>query len=254
MTRSAFPPASTKRRRGKGFKSKGRQPKGRQLDEKALDELEPLLFDMAQRRDLLIEYLHRIQDHFGCLHARHLRALAERMRLSMAEIYEVASFYDHFDIIKEHQDQPPPLTIRVCDSVSCWLSGSQKLIDALQSSSDPASIRVLAAPCMGGCDRAPAARIGNREVDFATVEKLSALAAKASCNRDLAPACPSYQMLDAYIEGGGYQTLGQMRDGDLGHRILDILKESGLRGLGGAGFPAHMKWNIVRAQPAPRLM
>ncbi len=230
-------------------------PRGRQLDEAALAEVVALLGDGPRRPDLLIEYLHVLQDHFGCLHARHLRALAEDMRLSQAEVYEVASFYDHFDIVKEDEIPPPPLTIRVCDSLSCALAGAEKLIDELKAGVDPGRVRVVHAPCMGGCDVAPAARIGNREIDHATVEGLTELAKGAKSNADLPPSIPDYVDLEQYRAEGGYGLFRRIGEGAIAFAsMLEMLEKAGLRGLGGAGFPAHMKWKIVSGFAGPRLM
>ena len=156
----------------KGRNRDNSKPKGRQLDEAALQDVQRLLGNRERRRDLLIEHLHLIQDEFGCLQAKHIRALAEEMRLSQVEVYEVASFYDHFDVIKEGEPVPAPLTIRVCDSVACMLAGCEQLIEQLEKNVNPAEVRVMRAPCMGGCDVAPAARVGAREVGEATSAKL----------------------------------------------------------------------------------
>ena len=136
-------------------------PKGRQVDPAALDEVQALLGDRERRRDLLIEHLHLLQDHFGCLHARHLAALAEEMRLALVEVYEVASFYAHFDIVMDDEKPPPPVTVRVCDSLSCELAGAVTLLSDLQSRLG-ADVRVVRAPCMGGCDKAPVVRHRSR--------------------------------------------------------------------------------------------
>ncbi|HTG18518.1 MAG TPA: NAD(P)H-dependent oxidoreductase subunit E, partial [Reyranella sp.] len=180
-----------------------RGPKGRPLDDSALAEVRALLGTRPRRRDLLIEFLHLIQDEYRCLSARHLRALAEDMRLAQAEVYEVASFYDHFDVVKEGEPQPAPLTIRVCDSISCMLGGAEKLLAELAGSVDPAAIRVMRAPCVGRCAGAPAARIGNREVDNATSEGLLAMARAG----DTKVVVPPYTTLEAYRAAGGYQLL-----------------------------------------------
>ena len=151
--------------RGAGRRRKDNsKPKGRQLDDAALADVRRLLGDRERRRDLLIEHLHLIQDEFGCLQAKHIRALAEEMRLSQVEVYEVASFYDHFDVVKEGEPTPPDLTIRVCDSVACMMAGAETLISELENGVDPEKVRVMRAPCMGGCDVAPAARVGDREI------------------------------------------------------------------------------------------
>src|ERR1700722_19977868 len=153
-----------------------RGPKGRPLDDSALAEVQALLGDQPRRRDLLIEFLHLIQDKYRCISARHLRALAEEMRLSQAEVYEVASFYDHFDVVREGESEPALLTIRVCDSIACMVAGAEKLFAEVAGAVDPAAIRVVRAPCVGRCAGAPAARIGDREVDHATREGLLAMA------------------------------------------------------------------------------
>lgn len=226
-------------------------PKGRQLDDVALDEVRTLLGEAPRRRDLLIEHLHAIQDSYGCLEARHLRALAEEMRLAQAEVYEVASFYDHFDVIKEGEEKPAPLTIRVCDSISCMLAGAEPLLAGLEAKVDPAKIRVLRAPCMGRCATAPAARIGDREVDHADAGTLAQMADASAFD----VAVPDYVPLHAYRRFGGYRVLERMRSGELDvDALVAILSDASLRGLGGAGFPAGRKWGFVRSYPGPRLM
>jgi len=238
-------------RRGK----KSHQTKGRQLDEAALAEVEALLEGASRSRDLLIEHLHKIQDHFGCLEAKHMRALADTMKIAQAEVYEVASFYDHFDIVKEGQAKPAPVTIRVCDSLSCMMAGAETLISELESGADPEKVRIMRAPCMGGCDVAPAARVGDREVGNTSVEELLSLAAGGSTNKEIPAEIPQYTDLNAYKADGGYGMWDKVRGGGYDFdSILEILKDSGLRGLGGAGFPSHMKWKFVRGYEGPRLM
>jgi len=228
-----------------------RGPKGRGLDDSALRDVQNLLIGRERRRDLLIEFLHLIQDAFGCLSARHLRALAEDMRLSQAEVYEVASFYDHFDVVKENEAPPAPLTIRVCDSIGCMLAGSEELLKGIAAGVDPAAIRVVRAPCMGRCASAPAARIGDREVDHATAEGLAEMARLG----DTKVVVPDYTGLEAYRAGGGYQLLEKVRGGELTtEAIIATMQDAGLRGLGGAGFPAGKKWEFVRSYKGPRLM
>ena len=228
-----------------------RGPKGRVLDDAALSEVRGLLAGRERRRDLLIEFLHLIQDRYGFLSAAHLRALVEEMRLSQAEVYEVATFYDHFDVVKEGEAKPAPLTIRVCDSVSCMVAGAEAVLAERAASVDPQAIRVVRAPCMGRCAAAPAARIGDREVDHATAEGLLGMA-KAG---ETQVAVPDYAGLDAYRAGGGYLLLEKVRAGALtADALMDMLQDAGLRGLGGAGFPAGRKWQFVRSYPGPRLM
>jgi len=237
--------------RGHRSRRKDRGPKGRPLDDAALDQVRALLGDRPRRRDLLIEFLHLIQDEYRCLSAAHLRALAEEMKLAQAEIYEVASFYDHFDVVKEGEAKPAPLTIRVCDSIACMVAGAEQLVSELQGKADPAAIRVMRAPCVGRCAGAPAARVGDREVDKATADGLLAMAKGG----DTKPVIPAYTALDAYRAAGGYQTLRKVRAGELAFADLQkILDQAGLRGLGGAGFPTGKKWEIVRSFPGPRLM
>lgn len=229
--------------------------KGRQVEESAARDVEALLVDQPLRRDLLIEHLHKIQDRFGCLEAKHLCALADTMKLSMAEVYEVASFYDHFDIVKEGENCPAPVTIRVCDSLSCMMAGAETLISELENELDPNRVRVMRAPCMGGCDVAPAVRVGDREVGKANAAELIKLASQASNNHDIQPVIPKYTDLDAYRKDGGYDIWERVHGNEFTFDgILETLKESGLRGLGGAGFPSHMKWKFVRGYEGPRLM
>ncbi|MBV6637989.1 MAG: NAD(P)H-dependent oxidoreductase subunit E [Mameliella sp.] len=232
-------------------RGKGRHtPKGRQYDDEALAEVRSLLGDAPRRRDLLIEHLHRIQDHIGHLSARHLRALAEEMRLSMAEVYEVATFYAHFDVIKENDTPPPALTIRVCDSLSCELAGAEQLRAALEKGVDPTQVRVLRAPCMGRCDTAPVLELGHNHIDHATPEKVQAAIAAGETHARI----PDYETFDAYKAEGGYKVLADLRqDGDW-EAVQDKVLSAGLRGLGGAGFPSGKKWGFVRANPGPRYL
>jgi formate dehydrogenase len=228
-----------------------RGPKGRGLDDRALADVRALLGATPRRRDLLIEFLHLIQDEYGCLSAAHLRALAEEMRLAQAEVYEVASFYDHFDVVKEGEAPPAPITIRVCDSVSCMLAGAESLVAELAAGVDPSAVRVLRAPCMGRCAGAPAARIGDHEVDHATVGGLLGMAESG----DTKVVVPDYANLDEYRAVGGYALLGRVRDGSVTtEAIMATMQSAGLRGLGGAGFPTGKKWEIVRSYRGPRLM
>lgn len=235
-----------KKGRGKGRAT----PKGRQFDDDALQAVRDLLGDRPRKRDLLIEFLHLIQDTYGHLSASHLRALAEEMRLSMSEIWEVATFYAHFDPLRETDTAPPNLTIRVCDSLSCELAGSEALIQALENGMDPARVRVLRAPCMGRCDTAPVLELGHNHIDHATPAKVEA----AIAARDTHAKIPNYETYDDYSAAGGYSTLNALRtDGDW-EDIQERVLSSGLRGLGGAGFPSGKKWGFVRANAGPRYL
>ena len=238
-----------------GARSGGRRkpratPKGRQLDEAALAEVRALLGERPRRRDLLIEHLHLIQDARGHLSASHLRALADEMRLPQAEIWEVASFYAHFDLVKEGEAPPPPVTVRVCDGLSCAMAGSEELIERLRVAASPARIRVLRAPCMGACDVAPAVAIGRREVGKATAEAVLAAVDAGAAE----PTLPDYEPLAAYLATGGYDAIAALRQAGDPAAVEAQLIEAGLRGLGGAGFAAGRKWGFVRAAPAPRFL
>ncbi|MEM7469878.1 MAG: NAD(P)H-dependent oxidoreductase subunit E [Pseudomonadota bacterium] len=235
----------------KSGRGKGRTtPKGRQLEDQAWDEVKALLGDRPRQRDLLIEFLHLIQDKYGCLSAAHLRALAEEMRLSQAEVYEVASFYAHFDVVKEGETPPPALTIRVCDSLSCELAGAQQLKAALEDGLDASEVRVLRAPCMGRCDTAPTLELGHAHIDHATVEKVK----DAISGGHTHPVIPDYQDLTEYRSSGGYEAVVDLRANGNWEEVQAKIKESGLRGLGGAGFPSGTKWGFVRGNEGPRYM
>ncbi|MEQ8895795.1 MAG: NAD(P)H-dependent oxidoreductase subunit E [Roseovarius sp.] len=235
----------------KSGRGKGRRtPKGRQLEDQAWDDVRGLLGDGPRRTDLLIEYLHLIQDEFGHLSAGHLRALAEELRVAQAEVYEVATFYAHFDVVKEGETPPPALTIRVCDSLSCEMAGAQELKAALESGLDPAEVRVLRAPCMGRCDTAPVLELGHNHIDHATPEKVKAAIEADDTHAHL----PEYQGLAAYRESGGYATLETVRKSGVFEEIQQALLDAGVRGLGGAGFPSGRKWGFVRAEKGPRYL
>ncbi len=225
-------------------------PKGRQVDDTALEQVRALLGDQPRRRDLLIEFLHLIQDEFGHLSADHIAALADEMRLAQAEVYEVATFYAHFDVIAEGEAPPPSLTIRVCDSLSCEMAGAEALQKALKDGLDPADVRVLRAPCMGRCDTAPVLELGHHHIDHATPEKVQAAIAACHTHADI----PDYQALDDYQAGGGYQALANLRANGNWEDVQEDILASGLRGLGGAGFPSGKKWGFVRANPGPRYL
>ena len=236
--------------RGRGRKARA-FPKGRVLDPDAVREVRDLLGERPRRRDLLIEHLHLIQDAHGHISARHLHALAHEMRIPQAEAFEVATFYAHFDVVMEGETPPPDTTIRVCDSLTCAMKGADRLLAELTDGTDPADVRVVRAPCMGRCAAAPVCEVGHRHVDNATTE--SVLNTVNSDERH--PVIPDYVALDAYRTDGGYKLLEACRDGDKSPSgIIATLKEAGLKGLGGAGFPTGTKWEIVRGFDAPRLM
>jgi formate dehydrogenase len=232
-------------------KKKGVRPKGRSVDLIALQEIDGLLGDEPLRRDMLIEQLHKIQDHYGHISANHLVALAERMKLAPVELYEVVSFYHHFDLVKEGETAPPPLTIRICESLSCQLAGADELVEKLKEAMDQAKIRIQKVSCVGRCAKAPIAIIGQNSIEQATSAEVIQLATKG----EITSIIPDAIGFDEYKKNGGYRLLASCCAGDKSaESVLDSLSESGLRGLGGAGFPVAQKWRIVRDQPAPRLM
>ncbi|TMK11684.1 MAG: NADH-quinone oxidoreductase subunit F [Alphaproteobacteria bacterium] len=235
---------------GEGRKRAKSTPKGRQVDPQAAEEIALLLGDRPRRRDLLIEHLHLIQDTWKQISASHLVALADEMRLSFAEVFETATFYAHFDVVKEGEANIPPLTIRVCDSLTCAMLGGEKLLHELQTTVGP-GIRVVRAPCVGRCDTAPAAEVGHHFVDRASVASVLAGAKGGDTHAHL----PDYIDYDAYVAGGGYTLLKRLRSGELKQEdLLKALDDASLRGLGGAGFPAGRKWRAVLGEPGPRLM
>jgi formate dehydrogenase beta subunit len=223
--------------------------RGRQVDSSALRQVETLLEGQNLVRDRLIEYLHLIQDRYGHLGASHLAALAEILRVPMAEVYEVATFYAHFDVLREGQAAPPAVTIRICNSLSCEMAGADALYDALLTGTDPNQIRILYAPCMGLCDKAPAVAVGHNY--FGPVAPEAAL--KAANERQFETPIENYSEFDTYRSQGGYKLLEACRAGQYTpDGIAKILMDANLRGLGGAGFPAGRKWGFVRGYPGPR--
>ena len=225
-------------------------PKGRSVDPRALAEIQALLGDAPRRRDLLIEHLHKIQDRYGHISAAHLVALAREMKLAMTEVYEVATFYHHFDVVKEGERAPAPLTVRVCDSLSCELAGANSLITELKRALGD-GVRVIPAPCVGRCDEAPVAVVGQNPVAQASVAKVKSTVAakKTHC------AVGKYIAYADYRKKGGYQLAAECLAGKRdAEAIITSIEHSGLPGLGGAGFPAGRKWRIVRGEAAPRVM
>ena len=229
---------------------KRQAPKGRRVDPQALLEVQALLGEASRASELLIEHLHKIQDRYGSISSAHLAALAQEMRLAQAEVYEVASFYHHFDIVKEGEAAPPALTVRVCDGLSCELAGAHELLARLPAILGP-DVRVLPAPCIGRCEQAPAAVVGQAPVPRASCERIAARVA-AGDTRDQPGGHIDYA---AYRASEGYTLLRELAAGTREpEAVLAAMETSSLRGLGGAGFPAGRKWRIVRAEAGPRLM
>ena len=225
--------------------------KGRTVDVPALEEVTALIDGLERSRDNLIECLHKIQDHFKHLPDRHLVALADLLKLAPAEVYEVATFYHHFDVVRGGEMPPPQLTVRVCDSVSCAMAGAEPLIEGLEKAIG-ASVRIQRVPCVGRCEQAPVAVVGQHPVGHATTESVVARVDAG----DTDPNTPDdWTRYAEYVEQGGYAVARQCyEDPAFAERVIDGLESSGLRGLGGAGFPAGRKWRILKEQPAPRLM
>ena len=234
---------------GSGRRRKQYQPKGRQTSSQAVAEVQALLGERPRRRDLLIEYLHLVQDQYGRLGTDHLGALAQELRLALTEVYEVATFYAHFDVVLD-ESEPAKLTIRVCDSLSCELAGAQDILAQLPDSIGT-NFRVVRAPCMGRCDTAPAAEVGHRHIDHASVKTIS----EAAQHGHTHPEIPTYQSLNDYRTEKGYSTLQTcLENSTQADDLIQTLQDSALRGLGGAGFPTSKKWQFVRNYPGPRLM
>jgi len=235
---------------GAGRKRARPTPKGRQLDPQAHEQVRAVLGDRPRRRDLLIEYLHLVQDAFNGISAAHLAALAEEMRISMAEAYEVATFYAHFDVLADGAPPQPPVTVRVCDSLTCELMGAADLLASLAREAGH-EFRVVRAPCMGRCDTAPVAEVGHHHLDQATPDGVLDAVREGHTH----PAIPECIEFDSYREQGGYTMLESCLSGERSvDSLMDALDASGLRGLGGAGFPTGRKWRIVRGYPGPRMM
>ncbi len=234
-----------KRSRGK----KGRV-EGRTIPHKSLADIRELLGDEPRSRDMLIEHLHKIQDHYGHISSRHILALAIDMNLSTAEVYETATFYHHFDVINQGETPPPPLTIRVCESLSCEMFGAKELIQQLKARKKD-DVRIQPVPCVGRCNTAPVAVVGTNPISCANLEKIDDAVTKKETNATI----PGYIDYSAYKNSGGYKTLvncvNEKHERD---DIIKSLERSRLRGLGGAGFPTGQKWRILSQQPKPRLI
>ena len=229
---------------------KRQAPKGRRVDPQALLEVQALLGEHSRQADLLIEYLHKIQDAHGCLSAAHLAALAQEMKLAQTEVYEVATFYHHFDVVKEGEDKPAALTVRVCDGLSCEMAGARDLIAKLPALLGK-DVRVIGAPCIGRCEQAPAAVVGQHPVPHATCESIAAKVSAGETRHEP----EGFVDLAAYRAAGGYALLRECVEGTRDvDAIISTMESSGLRGLGGAGFPLGRKWRIVRAEAGPRMM
>ena len=232
------------------------RPRGRRVDAQSVQTLQDLLGTGSLEKELLIEYLHQIQDTFKCLSAKHLTALAKLMDLSVVEIYEVASFYHHFDVVDETNDNevpPPELTVRVCDSITCQMFGADVLIEQLQNSTDKEKIRVQRVPCVGRCNKAPIAVVGKNPIEEASLESISNAIKSKSYDAPL----PKVFTYEEFRDLGGYAFISQLQKNvtdEKREEIISTLEVSNLRGLGGAGFPVGQKWRIVSAQPAPRTM
>jgi NADH:ubiquinone oxidoreductase subunit F (NADH-binding)/NADH:ubiquinone oxidoreductase subunit E len=235
---------------GASRQRKREAPKGRRVDPAALAQVQKLLGDESRQADMLIEHLHKIQDSFGCLSAEHLAALAAEMKMAQTEVYEVATFYHHFDVVKEGGDAPAALTVRVCDGLSCEMAGAKDLLAKLPAILGR-DVRVVAAPCIGRCEQAPAAVVGQNPVPHATVESI---AAKVQA-KEITHVQDGFIDYLAYRAEGGYQLLRECIAGTRDvEAVIKTMEDSGLRGLGGAGFPAGRKWRIVRSEAGPRLM
>jgi formate dehydrogenase len=226
-----------------------RGPRGRQPTEADRAAVAAAVGTMEPRRDLLIEHLHALQDRHGCLRAGHLVALAEWLRLAPVEVFETASFYHHFDILEDTAPPPPPRTVRICESVSCALAGAERLLRTMRALA-PADLRVVSAPCMGACHRAPAAGVEHALVEHATPERI------AAALQGLATPPVDPPGLGSYLARGGYAVLRARRAGGEASRaaMLEAIESASLRGLGGAGFPAARKWRLVASRPGPRHM
>jgi len=226
-------------------------PKGRQVEPRALADVQELLANRSRRRDLLIEHLHLIQDKYKQLSAAHLAALASEMKLAMTEVYEVATFYHHFDVVKEGEAAPAQLTVRVCDGITCEMKGAESLLEELGSTYGGKDVRVVHAPCVGACDRAPVAVVGQRQIHGANVDAVCSAVDHGRITSDL----PDYKSFDAYVADGGYAIWTSCRDGERQRDdVTTAVDESGLRGLGGAGFPTARKWGFLKGTPKPRLV
>ena len=216
-------------------------PKGRQVEDKYLDEVSKLFSGLIFKRDELIEYLHILQDKFGVLYDKHLVALSTIINLPLSEIYEVATFYAHFNIVKDSKDYNPVNVVRVCESLTCELFGAHKLLQDIKKLENK-NIKVVPGPCMGRCNVAPTVCVGKNYVDLANFDKVK----KTIDEKTFDPFIPDYINLSSYKKNGGYEIADKIKNGVISKKqVLDSLNESGLKGKGGAGFPTGKKWEIV---------
>ena len=249
MTSSHTQPLASADQMRDAIRRKG-QLKGRQADEVSLQEVRALVGVAPHRRDLLIEHLHQLSDAYRCLHDRHLVALAQEMKLPMAEVFEVATFYHHFEVVRG-DEVAPGLTVRVCDGLSCELAGAKQLLEKLPALLGRADVRVIPAPCVGRCEQAPIAVVHQNPISHATPERVLAAVQTNQTHQVMT----EHVGLEEYMADGGYRLVADLHAGKAdAEPVLKTMEDSGLRGLGGAGFPAGRKWRIVREQPAPRLM
>lgn len=233
-----------------GKKRAKTKPKGRMVDPAAIETVSAILGEAPDQRDMLIEYLHRIQDSEGYLSQSNLTALAHMMRLPMAEVWEVATFYDHFDCVKDGEEPPAPVTVRVCDGLSCQLGGAEALLKELADLNGK-DVRIKRAPCIGACDKAPAAALGQHLIPNADRAVIDEVLKSGPPTPEAAQAT----LFESYAAHGGYDTLRSLINGEMtAEDVIEKLGETALRGLGGAGFPTARKWSIVRSYEGPRMM
>ena len=226
-------------------------PKGRELDDESISEVKSLISDLPLSRDMLIEYFHLIQDKYRCLQKKHLAALSSLLKIPFAEAYEVATFYAHFDVIEDGDQIPPEITVRVCESLTCELKGAHKIFEDLDQKIDKSKVRILKAPCMGLCDVAPACEVGHNHITKINVDKVLDTIKSNNTHAKVFDGI----LFEEYLKKGGYKTLKTLQDGNMSlDDVLEKLNNSGLKGMGGAGFPAGQKWKFVRLEQGERLM
>ena len=231
-------------------KNKKLRNRGRKVNFEVRDKLVTLLEVSSYRRDHLIEYLHVIQDSQGHINEDYITALASLLKISQTEVYEVATFYHHFDIIKGDEKTPPSLTVRVCDSVTCEINGASQLAQSLDDYFK-GTVRIQKVPCIGRCQSAPVAVVKFNPIDNANLKNVK----QAVDAKEYNPPIPKYISMEEYVENGGYELLAKLKDNQIeSDKVLIELENSNLRGLGGAGFPAGKKWRILKEQPSPRLL